>query len=118
MLIFRFEAYFEEAPEVAFGVVERSRFEARLRAHFDGTMPDDKAWYALRNVLWATGCRALLAKTVGYLKASQASWAFFENALSVHTEILFLRTSMMAVQAIILMVANSRHHKHCSTNKS
>jgi hypothetical protein len=97
-------AYFEETPEEAFGIVERSWFESRLRSHFSGTMPDDKSYYALRNVLWARGCRIVLSKTTSFREASQASWAFFENALSVHTEILFLRGSMMGVQALILMV--------------
>lgn len=97
-------AYFEEAPEIAFGIVDRPWFESRLRAHISATIPDDKAWYALRNVLWACGCRIMLSKTASFREASQASWALFENALSVYTEVLFLRTSMMAVQALILMV--------------
>ena len=90
--------------EEAFGVVERPWFEFRLRAHFHGTMSDDKAFYALRNVIWAYGCRIMLSKTASFHEASQASWALFENALSVHTEILFVRASMVAVQALILMV--------------
>ncbi|KAJ9497612.1 hypothetical protein H2202_007036 [Exophiala xenobiotica] len=46
-------AYFEEGLDRAFGVVERTLFDGRLRAHFNGThnpVTDDKAWYALRNV--------------------------------------------------------------------
>ncbi|KAF2101307.1 hypothetical protein NA57DRAFT_72748 [Rhizodiscina lignyota] len=97
------KAYFEETPEEAFGIVERPWFESRLRAHFNGTIPDDKAWYALRNVIWASGCRIVLSKTASFREVSQASWAFFENALSVHTEILLVRASMVAVQALALM---------------
>jgi hypothetical protein len=67
-------------------------------------MPDDKAWYALRYVLWACGCRIALSKTTSFREASMASWVLFENALSVFTEILFSRASMMGVQALILMV--------------
>jgi hypothetical protein len=89
--------------------VERPWFEARLRAHFSNgaahaAQPDDKAWYALRNVLWAWGSRIVLSKTSGFRDVSKVSWALFENALSVHTETLFLRASSMAVQALILMV--------------
>ena len=88
-------------------MVERTLFESRLRAHFSGThnpVADDKGWYALRNMLWAHGCRIVLSKTRTFRETLQASWAFFENALSVHTETLFLHTSMMSVQAVILMV--------------
>ncbi|KAJ9610300.1 hypothetical protein H2200_005077 [Cladophialophora chaetospira] len=97
------KAYFEETPEEAFEIVDRSWFESRLRAHFSGAMPDDKALYALRNVLWASGCRIVLSKTASCREASRTSWALFENALSVHTEILFSRASMTGVQALVLM---------------
>jgi hypothetical protein len=99
------QAYFEETPEEAFGIVERASFEARLRAHFSGAMPDDKAWYALRNVLWASGCRIVLSRTASLRIAAQTAWPLFENALSAHTEILFTRSSMMGVQSLILMVS-------------
>ncbi|RVX74258.1 hypothetical protein B0A52_02090 [Exophiala mesophila] len=97
------EAYFEEAPETAFNIVDRSWFESRLRAHRSGSTPEDKAWYALRNVLWASGCRIQLSKRDNYTQVSRASWALFENALSVQTEVQFLRASIVAVQALILM---------------
>ncbi|KAK5368120.1 hypothetical protein LTS03_008264 [Exophiala xenobiotica] len=99
-------AYFEEGLDRAFGVVERTLFDGRLRAHFNGThnpVTDDKAWYALRNVVWAHGCRVVLSKTKTFRETLQASWSFFENALSVHTETFFLHTSLMSVQALILM---------------
>ncbi|KIW86779.1 uncharacterized protein Z519_12565 [Cladophialophora bantiana CBS 173.52] len=99
-------AYFEEGLDRAFGVVERTLFESRLRAHFSGTynpVTDDKAWYALRNVVWAHGCRILGSKTRNFHQTLQASWAFFQNALSVHTETVFLHTSLMGVQALISM---------------
>jgi hypothetical protein len=101
------EAYFDQSPDSAFGIVERPWFESRLRAHFSGTIPDDKVWYALRNVLWACGCRIVLARTAGFREASHTSWALFENALSVHTDTLFFRASMMGVQTLILIVQKS-----------
>ncbi|KEF60683.1 uncharacterized protein A1O9_02244 [Exophiala aquamarina CBS 119918] len=99
------EAYFEEALDATFGIVERSWFESRLRAHFRGELPDDKSWYALRNVLWASGCRIALSKSssLSFREISNASGNLFENALSVHTEIQVLRASMVGVQALILM---------------
>jgi hypothetical protein len=107
-LIYLTQAYFEEAPEAAFGVVERPWFESRLRAHFSGAKADDKYWYAFRNVLWASGCRILLSRTTTFSDACQTSWALFENALSAHTEILYLRSSMLGVQTLILMVRRHR----------
>ena len=98
------KAYFDDSPENAFGIVERSWFESRLRAHFSGATPDNRAWYALRNALWACGCRIVLFRTSGFREASQTSWALFENALSVLPDILFFRASMTGLQALILMV--------------
>lgn len=100
-------AYFDEAPEGPFGVVERSWFEARLQAHFAGTQPDDKAWFALRNVLWATGSRIVLSKTASFSQVRSISKSLFENALSVSAELMFFRDSLEAVQALILMVVCS-----------
>ncbi|OAL38898.1 hypothetical protein AYO20_01649 [Fonsecaea nubica] len=100
-------AYFEEGSDLAWGVVERPVFESRLRAHFSGThtpVTDDKGWYALRNIIWAHGCQIVLSKTRTFNDTLQASWALFQNALSVHTEIMFLHTSLMGVQALISMV--------------
>ncbi|KAF2810174.1 uncharacterized protein BDZ99DRAFT_387355, partial [Mytilinidion resinicola] len=97
------KAYFGASPDETTGIVERPWFESRLRAHFNGTMPDDMAYYALRNVIWAYGCRIVLSKTAGFRQVSQVSWPFFENALSIYSEILFVRASMVAVQALILM---------------
>lgn len=38
------------------------------------------------------------------MDAQVQSWGFFENSLSVHTELLYTPTGMMAVQALALMV--------------
>lgn len=97
-------AFFEEAPEQAFSIVDCDRFEPRLRAHLNGAKTDDKAWYALRNIVLACGCRIALSKTASFSEASRSSWLYFENALSVYTDLVFLRGSFMIVQALILMV--------------
>jgi len=103
--MFMCSAYFEGAHEVAFGVVHRAWFEARLRTHFEvGSNDDDASWFALRNVIYAAGYRLELSRTKTFREACQASWGWFENALSAHTEILHYRTSLVGVQALILMV--------------
>ncbi|KAH0828549.1 putative fungal specific transcription factor [Fonsecaea pedrosoi] len=96
--------FFEAAPAARFGVVQQSWFESRLRAHLNGLdTSEDPAWYALRNIIYATGSRLHLAKTATFQEASQTSWEFFENALSMHTEILYFRSSLIGVQALSLM---------------
>lgn len=100
-----FVAYFTEAQETAFGVVNRPWFEARLKAHFVTAEPiDDAAWYALRNAIFAYGYRFAHPDQLSYGKSKDTSWLWFENALSVHSQLIFNRTSLVAVQALIVMV--------------
>jgi hypothetical protein len=101
-------AYFELAPDAAFGIVHRPWFESRLRAHLEGRITeDDPSWYALQNTIYAYGCRLELSKRMGFRDAYQASWGWFENALSAHTEILYFQTSLIGVQALAVMVCYS-----------
>ncbi|KAI1629537.1 fungal-specific transcription factor domain-containing protein [Exophiala viscosa] len=98
------QAYFEEATEAALGIVRRSCFETRLRSSYlSSTSDDDPSWYALRNVIFASGCRLMRSRDKGYTEAHQESWSYFENALSVHAELLYFRTSVVGVQALTLM---------------
>ncbi|RSL87757.1 hypothetical protein CEP52_015423 [Fusarium oligoseptatum] len=97
-------AYFEGAREAAFGLVDRTSFETRLRAHLEGySKNEDPAWYALRNAIYATGCRLELSKTGKFRHAFQTSWTYFSNCLSVHLELLYFQTSIMAIQALTIM---------------
>ncbi|KAM5383740.1 hypothetical protein ACJZ2D_001729 [Fusarium nematophilum] len=97
-------AYFERAREAAFELVDRASFESRLRSHLKGDVKnEDPAWYALRNAIYATGCRIELSKTGNFRYAFQTAWTFFSNCLSVHLELLYFRTSMMAIQALTIM---------------
>ncbi|EXJ75923.1 uncharacterized protein A1O5_00431 [Cladophialophora psammophila CBS 110553] len=97
-------AYFEEAPEAALGIVRRSCLESRLRSFYNGSKSDDDAsWYAMRNIIFASGCRVVLSRGGTYSEAQRESWLYFENALSVHAELLCFRTSVMGVQALTLM---------------
>ncbi|KAM3426193.1 hypothetical protein NHJ13734_009605 [Beauveria thailandica] len=96
-------AYFDEAAEQSFGIVDQLWFEARLRKHLDGMASDDTGWFALRNAVWALGARLSISKTSSYSQALSKSWVFFEKALSVHTEIILFSSSLPAVQALALM---------------
>ncbi|KAH7068618.1 fungal-specific transcription factor domain-containing protein [Paraphoma chrysanthemicola] len=97
-------AYFEHAREVPFTIVNRTWFEGRLKAYQNGHITDDDpAWYALRNAVYASGARIEVSKTGTFHDAYQTAWAFFSNSLSVHTELLYFRTSLMAVQALTIM---------------
>lgn len=102
-------AYFETSYDAVFGVIYRPAFEARLRSQFDqgsSFQDDNPSWYALRNTVYASGCRSVLGKdhSISFVDAQARAWSFFENALSVHTEILFNPTGLSAVQALTLMV--------------
>ncbi len=100
-------AYFERAPDAVFGVIHRPWFEAQLREQFDSkAFNNDPSWYALKNTVYASGCRLELAKKAGFLEAYEKSWRYFENALSVQTELLYYRTGILAVQALTVMVSN------------
>jgi hypothetical protein len=104
-------AYFDETPESTLGIICRTSFESRLHVHYEQashtlSSESDPAWYALRNAILAIGCRISLAKEslVGYRAAHEQSWKYFQNALSMFTELHFSRTGLMAVQALTIMV--------------
>ena len=100
-------AYFEDSLEALYGVVYRPEFEALLKEHFSGTLSDNASWYALRNVVYATGCRTYLAKQNprSWTEAQRRSWPFFENALSVYVDLLYTPTNLSAVRALAAMVS-------------
>jgi len=94
------------------GIVHRPDFEARLRLHFaPGTRAnDDPGWYALRNTVYASGCRMECSKayhSTGFEEARERGWRYFENALSVQSQLLYGKTDITAVQALVAMVCNS-----------
>lgn len=102
-------AYFADDPDAYYGIVQRPIFENRLRIYFrpgiSSTKDADCEWYALRNAIYALGSRALYVSegsttTVHYTR----SWGYFQNALSVQNNLLYSRTSIMAVQALMMMV--------------
>lgn len=85
----------------------RPAFEERLRRHLEGDIPDDPSWYAMRSTVYASGCMALLSKdpSVAFGDVHRTAWRYFENAISVHTELLITPTGLSGVQALTLMVS-------------
>ena len=103
-------AYFADAPEVVFGAVRRDLFQPRFEAHLAGSKKDNNpAIYAIRNAIFATGCRIKMAPVVGYSKAAEMAMGWFENAMSVHTELLYMPTTIIAVTALVIMVRVCTH---------
>jgi len=101
-------AFFDEGLDSVYGVVHRPAFEARLKAHFEHapSAKDDPGWYALRNTIYAAGCRISLsegASPKSFTKARAQAWRYFENALSVHTDLIYSRSDLTAVQALLSM---------------
>ena len=102
-------AYFEQTFESAFDIIDRASFESRLKMRLEGVVSDDDAaWYALRNVVYAFGCRASTFKESvpeTWPEAQSKAWRFFENALGVHTELVYFRSDVSAVQALLVMAS-------------
>ncbi|KIV78617.1 hypothetical protein PV11_06251 [Exophiala sideris] len=100
-------AFFDHCFPSVFGIVHRPAFEARLNAHLHQgpSTHDDVSWYALRNIVFAFGCRAILArdKDVPFPTTLARAWSLFENAMSVHNDLLYTPTTVVAVQALALM---------------
>lgn len=91
-----------------YGIVYRPDFEARLRLHFEHNAlnDDEPAWYALRNTVYASGCRVYLSRrrSTSFAEAQAQAWRYLENALSVYVDLLFTPSGLMAVQALVAMV--------------
>ncbi|KAH7351463.1 fungal-specific transcription factor domain-containing protein [Pyrenochaeta sp. MPI-SDFR-AT-0127] len=100
-------AYFQQSLESVFAVINRGQFETRLDSFFaSGQKNDDAEWYALRNAVYASGCKVYLAQqcqTDSFDLSQAESWKYFENALSVHTELVYMRSGLMAIQALVTM---------------
>ncbi|ORX96467.1 fungal-specific transcription factor domain-domain-containing protein [Clohesyomyces aquaticus] len=101
-------AYFENSYEAVFGIIHRPAFENRLRAFFDHSNPEeanDSSWFALRNIIYAMGCRCTLASdpSISFVDANARAHQFFQNAMSVFTDMVFGHTGLTAVQALALM---------------
>ncbi|UKZ79983.1 hypothetical protein TrVFT333_007747 [Trichoderma virens FT-333] len=101
-------SYFDSTQDAAFGVVDRADFEDHLQRHFQsaGTDYGDAASYALRNAVYAVGCRAMPAYTCSDPSQNQdESLQLFFNALSELPNLLFMPSGLRAVQALAVMTS-------------
>ena len=81
-----------------------------MNAYLDGVSNDQElAWHALRNAIYASGCRIYLSETRSFHEANRVAWTYFENALALHTETLLFKTSLTSVQALTVMVQPMLH---------
>ena len=102
--------YFDQAAEAIVGLLDRATFEQRLRAHFRNRNPNigqDPAWYALRNTIYAAGCRISIAGSANpsaHAEANIRAWRYFQNALSVHVDLLGVRSDTANIEALAVMV--------------
>jgi hypothetical protein len=102
-------AYFEVSLDASLGILHRPWFEQQLSAHLAGTLDDPgPTWHALRNVVFAAGCRIEMCKSQPFQKAAKHAWGYFENALSVYARLLFFKTSITGVQVLTLMVGSPK----------
>ncbi|KAF2658702.1 hypothetical protein K491DRAFT_253954 [Lophiostoma macrostomum CBS 122681] len=98
------KAYFEECIGGTFYIIDRQNFEARLQRQNATSPPDDDpSWYALRNVVYASGCRHVTFKSQLWTEAQKRAQCYFENALSVETDLLHGTPRIMSVQALLAM---------------
>ncbi|KAH7133890.1 fungal-specific transcription factor domain-containing protein [Dactylonectria macrodidyma] len=98
-------AYFEDSAISTFYLINRQSFEARLIWHFENpsTSQDDSVWFAVRNIVFATGCRALMAKSHSWTESQSQSWKYFENALHVETDLIHGEYGFAAIRVLLAM---------------
>ncbi|EKG16853.1 Transcription factor fungi [Macrophomina phaseolina MS6] len=91
-----------------FSIVHQPSFELRLKQFFDApeSSPADPGWYALRHTVYACGKRKLLkdASVADFKETHSSAFPYFANALARHTEMIYYKSSMTAVQALAAMV--------------
>lgn len=101
------QVFSEESIEGTIHLIHRPSFEARLRAHFEieEKIEVDPAWYALRNIIYAFGSRLSFrdSRENGWMEAQIDGWQYFQNALSVHSDLIYSWSSILAVQALFFM---------------
>lgn len=103
--------FFEECLEIPCVPVQREIFNSYLRAFFKNhqRQSENPAWYALRHVIYAFGARIVhysKPSENAWIEAQRISWRYFENALSVHTQLIYCCSQLQAVESLLLMVKN------------
>lgn len=108
-------AYFEETPISTFYLIGRQSFEARLIRHIENpsASQEDSVWFAIRNIVYASGCRALMSKTHSWRESQSKSGQYFENALSVETDLIHGAYGISAIRALLAMVSVKKCDQRC-----
>ena len=110
-------AYFEKSVDSLFEVINRHEFEQHVHGH-QGSMlsndSNDPAWYAIRNVVYASGCRLYhsAGSPVSFTVVQEEASGYFSNALSVHSDLLLRRPTLAAVRALLAMVSAAKHNPY------
>ncbi|KIW45781.1 hypothetical protein, variant [Exophiala oligosperma] len=102
------KGFFEECLEIPCVPVQREIFNSYLRAFFKNhqRQSENPAWYALRHVIYAFGARIVhysKPSENAWIEAQRISWRYFENALSVHTQLIYCCSQLQAVESLLLM---------------
>jgi hypothetical protein len=100
-------AYFERSVGNLWEMVYRPSFERHLRAHLsDQVHYHDATWYALRNVVYAAGCKIYRSdfSAANSSDIQRECRGYFGNALSVHSELLLNKPTLRSVRALLIMV--------------
>lgn len=87
--------------------MDRPEFERHFRAYHAGKITyRDPSWYALRNVVYAAGCRIYRSESpkANFADVEREAWGYFLNALSVHSELLLTKPTVRSVRALVTMV--------------
>ena len=87
--------------------MHRPEFERHLRVHLAGrTHYHDSALYALRNAVYAVGCRVYSSENpaADFENVHREAWAYFSKSLSVHSELLLSKPTLRSVRALLSMV--------------
>lgn len=104
------EGYFEYAQGTAFGVVNRDDFQEHIHRHFQRATTDDgdAASYALRNAVYAVGCRMMCVHGCqDFSQTQEQALKLFFNAFSRFPDLLFMPSGLRAVQSLVVMVQSS-----------
>ncbi|KAK5217827.1 hypothetical protein LTR72_009490 [Exophiala xenobiotica] len=99
-------SYFEDSFDSTLGLVYKPNFERALRAHLLGDTSEESAsWHALRNTVYASGCRIYLSKhtSKSFTEIQTEAWCYFQRAMSVLMELLFTPTGLLAIRALVAM---------------
>lgn len=86
-------------------IIREARFRDQCEKYWSDPSGHDTTWYALYNVILALGCRACIScgTPKSFLESEKEAWAYFDNTISVQSDLMYQKTSLQAVQTFALM---------------